>query len=141
MQRIRYITKIARNLELYKRKNIKNDMNYSTELTLHLIRHNKGITAEEISRALCLDKALITRIIKKLIDEALVVREVNEDDKRSFKLYPTKKCEELKKEIVNYEEEYYKMVLSVLTEEELETFLNLLEKVYIRSKDIRKKGI
>lgn len=139
MDKIRYITKIARNLELYKRKNIKNDMNYSMELTLHIIRHNHGITQEEVSESLSLDKALITRIVKKLIDDGLVVREVHPKDKRAYMLFPTPKAEELKKEIVNYEEEYYKMVLSVLSVSEEELFLNLLEKVYIKSKLIRKE--
>lgn len=140
-ERIRYITKISRNLELYKRSK-KNSCNFnsSTELVLHVIRHNKGITQDGVSTTLSLDKALITRIIKNLIEDGLVYKERSEVDKRAYKLYPTTKAEEIKDEIVNIEEVYYNNIINVLNKEEKEEFLSLLERVYFRSKQIRKNN-
>lgn len=134
---MRYITKISRNLEMYKRKKA-NGFNSSKELVLHIIRHNKGITQDGVGKILSLDKALITRIVKNLIDEGLVYKEKSESDKRAYMLFSTPLAERVKDEIVNMEENYYKMIFSDLDASELEEFLNLLEKVYKRSKDIRK---
>ena len=115
-ERNRYITKISRNLELYKRKRVDIKLNSSMELVLHVIRHNNGITQEKVGKILGLDKGLITRIIKSLIEEELI-----------------------KDEVVNLESEYYDLILDVLDNNEKEIFLSLLEKIYLRSKEIRKK--
>ena len=70
-ERYRYITKISRNLDLYKRKNKEmDDFSSSEEMSLHLIRHNKGISQERLSKLLGLDKG-IEEDIKKL--ENLIV--------------------------------------------------------------------
>ena len=140
-ERYRYITKISRNLDLYKRKNKEmDDFSSSEEMSLHLIRHNKGISQERLSKLLGLDKALITRIVKKLIDQGLVDRKKSQKDKRAYELYPTDKAEAFKKDIVDLEDNYYRLVFSVFSKEEKEQFLSLLTKVYTKSKQIRKQG-
>lgn len=140
-ERHRYITKISRNLDLYKRKNKEmDDFSSSEEMSLHLIRHNKGISQERLSKLLGLDKALITRIVKKLIDQGLVDRKRSQKDKRAYELYPTDKAESFKKDIVDLEDNYYRSVFSVFSDEEKEQFLSLLTKVYTKSKQIRKQG-
>ena len=136
---MRYITKISRNLEMYKRKK-ENGFNSSKELVLHVIRHNKGITQDGVGKILSLDKALITRIVKELISEGLVYKEKSTADKRAYMLFSTPLAEGVKDEIVNMEENYYKIIFSDLNDSELEAFLSLLEKVYKKSKDIRKKN-
>ena len=56
-ERNRYITKISRNLELYKRKRVDIKLNSSMELVLHVIRHNNGITQEKVGKILGLDES------------------------------------------------------------------------------------
>lgn len=139
-ERYRYITKIARNLELSKRKRGPGSFSSTEEMAIHLIRHNKGISQERLSSLLGVDKALVTRIIRKLVDDGYVERRQSESDKRAYELYPTEKAQELKDEMVSFEDCYYEEALSVLTDEEREEFLSLLSKVYVKSKSLRKSG-
>ena len=86
-ERNRYITKISRNLELYKRKRVDIKLNSSMELVLHVIRHNNGITQEKVGKILGLDKGLITRITKSLIEEELIYKIKSDKDKRAYLLF------------------------------------------------------
>ncbi len=138
-ERNRYITKISRNLELYKRKRVDIKLNSSMELVLHVIRHNNGITQEKVGKILGLDKGLITRIIKCLIEEEFIYKIKSDKDKRAYLLFPLDKARLIKDEVVNLESEYYDLIFEVLDNNEKEIFLSLLEKVYLRSKEIRKK--
>lgn len=139
-ERNRYITKISRNLELYKRKEINTSLNSSSELVLHVIRHNEGITQDGVGKILGLDKGLIARIVKSLIEEELIYKIKSDKDKRAYLLYPLEKAQLIKDEVVNIEDKYYDLIFEVLNDNEREVFLSLLEKIYIRSKEIRKKG-
>lgn len=139
-ERYRYITKIARNLELSKRKRGPGGFSSTEEMAIHLIRHNEGISQERLAHMLGVDKALVTRIVRRLVDEGFVERRESTSDGRAYELYPTAKAQELKGEMVSFEDCYYGEILSVLDDGEREQFLKLLSKVYVKSKSMRKEG-
>lgn len=139
-ERYRYITKISRNLELAKRKDDSNFFSSTEEIAIHLIRHNKGISQERLSSLLGVDKALTTRLVRKLIDGGFVERRKSQSDKRSYELYPTDFVQSIKKDVVSFEEHYYEEVFEAFTVDEKEEFLNLLTKLYVKSKSMRKQG-
>ena len=58
---------------------------------LSLIADNPGITPIAISRASGRDKSTITPVIQDLVREALIVREKNPGDRRSYGLHLTEK--------------------------------------------------
>ena len=62
--------------------------------TLYEIHAHKGITAGCICETLKLDKGYVSRMIKGLENNQLVMRQVCEDDSRAFSLYLTPKGEE-----------------------------------------------
>ena len=60
---------------------------------------NSGITQEELTEKVKLDKATTARAIKKLEDEGYVSRVKKESDKRAYKLELTEKAENIKEEV------------------------------------------
>ncbi len=141
-ERMRFMIKINRNFELYKRYHVKKQSLNSTELlALHMIRHHLGITQDELSNLLGVDKGLVTKMIHKLEKEGYVLRKQDTIDKRYKHLYSTPKAEELKMDIVEVENDYFSLILSCLDSYEKETFLESLTKVYQVSKSIRKGEI
>ena len=58
---------------------------------LRMILENPGICADDIAKALELDKTTVALSIKKLIGLGLVLKELNKSDKRKRNLYPTQK--------------------------------------------------
>ncbi|MBD3109601.1 MarR family transcriptional regulator [Bacillus sp. AGMB 02131] len=58
-----------------------------------------GISQEELAKQLLVDKATITRAIKKLEEENLVYRIRDEKDKRYYKVFITKKALDIKEEV------------------------------------------
>ncbi len=59
---------------------------------LCFILNNDGKTQEQIARGILLDKATVSKGIKRLVHLGYVSKEVNQDDKREYKIYATKKA-------------------------------------------------
>lgn len=58
-----------------------------------------GINQESISRIIKVDKTSITRSIQKLIEEGYVVRQKDEDDNRSYRVFLTGKGRQIEPDI------------------------------------------
>lgn len=135
-EKYRMITKIVRNMKLKKAKGnlILND---NESETLRYITKHEGCISNDLVLYLNVDKALITRMIKKLeINGFIEVRDG--EDKRKKHLYPTNKGLNLKLEDQLYEIEYYKDLFKDIDMDEQDTFFMTLEKVYLASKKRRK---
>lgn len=139
---LRYISKINRNMELYKRKKMRNnELNATDSLALHLIRKNQGISQDGLAKLLGVDKGLVTKIVQGLEQKELIKREKNVEDKRMNFLYSTPKAEEIKHSVVEIERDYFKELFDEFTKEEYELFLNLLTRLYTKSKDLRRSEL
>ncbi|MGL5347901.1 MAG: MarR family winged helix-turn-helix transcriptional regulator [Peptostreptococcaceae bacterium] len=92
-----------------------------------------GISQEEITENLNIDKATTCRAIKKLQDEGFVTREKDEEDKRAYKVYLTDKSKNLKDNIYGVLEEWDNILSINITEEERENLINTLKKICINS--------
>jgi MarR family transcriptional regulator, transcriptional regulator for hemolysin len=62
---------------------------------LHLIVRQEGLIQKEIAQRSFKDKPTVTRILDVLEEKALISRKPGEQDRRSFRLYPTDKGREL----------------------------------------------
>lgn len=60
-----------------------------------------GITQKEIAKGLGLEAATLIPIIDRMEKDGLVLRKVDQDDRRNNKIYRTKRAEELWADIVN----------------------------------------
>lgn len=90
-----------------------------------------GISQEELTEILKIDKGTTARAIKKLEEEKFVVRIKDENDRRAYKVYLTDKAKEIKLEIFQVLREWDKTLVSNLTDEETETFTRILKKLCI----------
>lgn len=136
---LRNITKIVRNMNLYKNrvKNINLNDN-ELEIARYLTKHKEGLSQNELASYLCVDKALVTRMIRHLEKEGYVNIFPNTYDARKKIIKTTSKADELKLFVRDEELEFYNAIISVLDESEKEKLNILIEKIYIESKRLRK---
>lgn len=90
-----------------------------------------GISQEELSENLSIDKGTTCRAIKKLEEEGFLIRVKDENDKRAYKLYLTQKSKDIKVKIENILDKCEENISDDLLEEEVEVLLNLLKKICI----------
>ncbi|WP_342756252.1 MarR family transcriptional regulator [Kineothrix sedimenti] len=96
---------------------------------LMILYNKEGISQNQISKELAVDKALSARVIKKLIDLGYVRKETNSKDSRAYCLYLTDKAKLI---IPSMKEELAKwngIMTQNLTEEEKDDITDLLSKV------------
>ena len=135
----REINKIVRNLNLYKNKVSKNHELNDTEFELvRYISKRDYRPMNEVANYLNVDKALVTRMSRKL--ESLGYIEILEDqyDKRKKLLKCLDKGFKIKDTMFEVENKYFEYVTSSLSDEEKAEFLKYVNKVYLKSKAFRK---
>ena len=137
----RKITKIAREAEKLVLLSLREQGVGTAEIDLiHALRHNPGCTQAKLGQLLHADKAAVARRTKNLEAKGYLTRREDPADRRSQLLYPTAKAEELKASKAEIEAEFYAYLLSELTVEEANTFVALLDRLYLASKTESRAG-
>lgn len=139
---VRNLTKIVRNMNLYKNSISKSEY-YLNETEYELIRYvskRESRSLKEISDYLNCDKALVTRMSKKLEKEGYLVIKNDKNDSRKKNVSVTLISKNLKEEVVDEETRFYNECLKVLNKEEINTLDILITKVYKESKRLRKSN-
>ncbi|MFH1014244.1 MAG: MarR family transcriptional regulator [Thermoplasmatota archaeon] len=96
---------------------------------LMLLYHKDGINQETLSEILKIDKATSARAIRKLEETGYITRKRDQQDKRAYKIYLTKKAQNLRPTIKNILQEWTKQLLQGITKEEEQHLLDLLERI------------
>ncbi len=139
---LRNLTKIVRNMSLYK-NSINHSKLYLNNTEFEMIRYlskKEQLSLVDLANYLNVDKALVTRMCKKLVKLDYIEIFNDENDKRKKILIATEKAKLIKQEYALEEKNFYNACIKVLSKEEQEQFSNLLEKVYLESKKLRKTG-
>ena len=97
---------------------------------LLVIKYFKHINLNEISIKLNVDKAMVTRSIKKLLDLGYINKEQDEKDTRSYKLSLTDKGEKTLIELKSLFKDWFLEVTKDFTEEERQQYIQFIEKMY-----------
>jgi len=95
---------------------------------LNLYTHD-GITQEQLTDEIKLDKATTARAIKRLEDEGYITRMKKENDRRAYNLKLTEKAELIREDVYLIMEEWEAEVRNSLTNEESHQLMNLLNKL------------
>jgi len=111
--------------------------NKMAELGLHQSHHsvlitlykNEGISQESLSKLLKVDKATITRSIKKLVEDGFIERKQDVNDKRSYLLFVTKKGRDIEPSILDMFKEWNDIALEGFNDEEVEQAVQLMERI------------
>ena len=131
---LRNITKITRNMTLYK-NTINRGKEYLNDTEFEMVRYvtkREKRSLVEVANYLNVDKGLVTRMYKKLVGLGYLEVKSDENDSRKKILVATPKAKEIKDEIATEEKN--------LSLEEINQLDALIEKVYLESKKLRKNG-
>ena len=97
------------------------------------ICHHPGISQEQLSRHICINKSNVTRTLATLEEQGFVERRHSETDKRVILVYPTEKMLAILPAVKKIANEWNEYLSADLTEEERELFQKTLEKISARA--------
>jgi DNA-binding MarR family transcriptional regulator len=90
-----------------------------------------GLTQKQLSQMINKDQGNLTRMIDKLVNRGYILRDIDENDRRSVKLLPTHSSKQLVEKISPIEQEHYENLLKSFNQEDKERLLELLNKAYL----------
>lgn len=97
---------------------------------------NQGLLAQTIK----VDKTTITRTIKKLVDDGYVLRQVDGNDRRSYRIYLTEKGKATEPEMMRIFTKWEENLLSKFNAEQRKDALELIEMMHTNASDMMDKG-
>ncbi|MDL2246533.1 MarR family transcriptional regulator [Methanobrevibacter sp. OttesenSCG-928-K11] len=121
------ISMIHRSYTVYINNSIEDlDINASQiPFLFHIQKHN-NISQEELSYNFNIDKGAVARALRKMEDQNIIKRKIDDDNRRRYKLSLTEKGEIISKKIIkiidNWENRIYNKI-SYLSKEELHEIL------------------
>lgn len=95
----RWIAVLYRQSQIYLNIALK-DLNLSSsEYMFLIVLTNEGMTQEELSDRISIDKAATARALKSLEEKGYITRETDPQDKRAKRVYATEKAKQCKDQI------------------------------------------
>jgi len=92
------------------------------------IYHNPGLSQNELSEFLKIDKGAVAKTVKCLLAKGFIEREKDPLDKRGYKLYLTKKGETLMPNLLTIESGFERKITEGMSNEEKELLTKLINK-------------
>jgi DNA-binding MarR family transcriptional regulator len=131
----RYISVLNRHAQSYISDKLKNyNIGSGQYIFLTALYQRDGISQEELSRSLLIDKANTARAISKLEAHGYVVRKQNAKDKRAYHVFLTNKAKELKPKLFDALASMTNIFLSDIGEQEKDTLFMLLDRMTLNIK-------
>lgn len=100
------------------------------------VTRHPGLSQEELSRMLCLNKSTVTRTLCYLEEHGFVRREGDMADKRVLLIYPTERALELLPALRGVTREWNARISEGIDEGEMAVFLSVLTKMESNAKRI-----
>lgn len=95
---------------------------------MFLLYQGDGLTQEEISRRLLVDKSAVTRALQSLEGKGMVERRKDEKDRRCNRIFLTNRAEVYRNQVESSRTSWNETLQRGMTEEERQTFSRLLKK-------------
>jgi len=130
--KVRTLIKLTNNIyrctQVYVDKRLEK-FNLTTGSYPYLLVLNKkdGISQNDISRELNVDKSMSTRTVKKLIDLGYIKKQENKEDVRAYKIYLTDKGKDIIPEILEIIDLWIHILVEGSEEEEIKNSIEFLE--------------
>ena len=134
---MRSINRIARCGLLFRDEKFKeHGLNGHQSVYLYNIVNSPGISQEELSKKILVNKSNVARQVSLLEEKGFVTREICETDKRQFKIYPTDKSKIILPVISEIVKEWNRTLLSGISENDKKILEDSLEKIMERAVSI-----
>ncbi|RCW47660.1 MULTISPECIES: MarR family winged helix-turn-helix transcriptional regulator [unclassified Halanaerobium] len=109
----------------------KHNLNHSEgNILIHLYKDGDGINQKALEECLGVDKATVSRSIKTLLRKKYLRRNKSPSDGRANLIYLSKKAEEKREEIEHIYQQWFKIFLREIPEEDAEVVIKTLKKMY-----------
>lgn len=105
-----------------------------------VVCRNPGMSQEAIAKRLCINKSTVARHLAFLEQNGYITRTAGKEDKREMLVFPTKKMLDIHPDVVEITKEWNKLLAEGITEEELEIFHSVLDKMFEKSTQIIYQG-
>lgn len=123
----RLINLLARKSQMYLGRVLSQYNLTAAEQPFFMVLQNyEGITQEELTAIVCVDKAATTRAVRSLEEKGYLIRINDDKDKRQKRVYPTKKAKEIGKEVRAELTKYNKLLTQGINEEDLDRLYSFL---------------
>lgn len=105
------------------------DIDVGQIFLLWYIHHNDGISQEQVAQNFHLDKATVSKNVKRLMRQGYLRKTVNPKDQRERQLSATKQAKVLSPQLENILKDINKLMVNNVSKEEQIQLINILEKV------------
>jgi len=105
-------------------------------MILVVLWENEGITQNELAERTYKDKTNIARMLYTMEEKGFIYRVTDKKDRRSLHVYLSESGKKLKDEVLPVSIEAYRQTVKGLSEEEVDQFRYLLNKIYDNVKEL-----
>ena len=133
---MRRINVIARCAAQYKSDKTEGEIAGAHHAFFYCITKNEGMSQDEISHYLCLNKSTVARALSILEESGFVRRESDAKDKRILRVYSTEKMREAVPRVREIAKEWNEMIAMDISEEEMKIFDSVISRMEQRAKAI-----
>ncbi len=131
---MRRINVISRCSTIYKSERLEGELLGCHHPFVFCISKNPGMSQDEIARHICLNKSTVTRALAYLEEHGFVRREPDASDKRMLRVYPTEKMRDALPRVKEISGEWNRLISSGISEDDMEVFGRVLEKMEEQAK-------
>ena len=137
---MKMLNNVSRSQAIYRRGKITaSDLNSCHFAFVLAICRVPGRSQEELARELCLNKSTVARALNTLETNGYILRTPLPSDKRQFSVHPTEKMLGVLPEVRAASREWMTLLSEGISEEEMEIFDSVLERMEARARDIIEK--
>ena len=137
---VNHLISLIKTHDFYMNKHIKSETEIlpSQYYMLLFLYYEMGTNQSDIAKACLMDRSGVSRAFKDFEEKGLIIREVDEDNKRAYKITLTKKGIETSEFLIEKEKEWDDMICEEL-DISREDLLELLSKISMKSLEFNRK--
>lgn len=137
---VNHLISLIKTHDFFMNKHIKNETDIlpSQYYMLLFLYYEMGTNQSDIAKACLMDRSGVSRAFKDFEEKGLITREINEDNKRAYKITLTEKGIETSEFLIKKEKEWDDMICDEL-DISREDLLNLLSKICLKSLEFNRE--
>ncbi|MGX7235823.1 MarR family winged helix-turn-helix transcriptional regulator [Enterococcus phoeniculicola] len=110
------------------------DLTVTQARTLHVLSDFEGMSQQDAKRFLAVSSSTLSEMITVLEKKEFVIRKINKENRRFTLIYLTEKGQKVMTELNRLFEEYCSKMTKKMTQDEVEIFEQLLNKLTLSNK-------